>query len=97
MVQNVQAINKNHKKKCVLFLIGAVQHQVNERNLTIVIYSCQSLLFFQAVQQLTYQAEKKKKEWAIVQQTVGITDNVAACINVHTIDLICTIVFAVEH
>ena len=39
-----------------------------------------------------------RKKCTIVQQTKGITDSIATCINVHTIDLhICTIVFAVEH
>ena len=38
-----------------------------------------------------------RKESAIVQQTIWITDNVATCIIVHTIDLHYTIVLAVEH
>ena len=42
---------------------------------------------FQAVQQPTYQAEKKKR--AIVQQTKWITDNVATCISLHTIYSVC--------
>ena len=88
--QNKSGLNSTIKTKLKITSVKILDfaHSISPHDVKSMVWdasqSSVNLLLFQAVQQLTYQAEKKR---AIVQQTIWIADNVATCINVHTIDL----------